>query len=268
MNYAPDLTPAFFNHVAQVAERLADSSQDPREVEAHILCVMMSESGVHASARNPLSDASGLIQFMPDTLVRLHWASGPENFRTLTAEQQLQYVESYFWPHRGQIVSTAAAYTATFLPADIEHASDPNFVLVAKGGRRGWAFAMNAAFDANHDARITVGELDKAIERQCRGPRWEEIVDLSGIPWEVVAHVPFDLFTTLGIQEALQALGYSPGQLDGIPGQRTRGAVLQYQTDMGLKVDGLVGSRTRASLDARLRTTGLLDPSSPPPAPP
>lgn len=257
---APDLSPAFFETIAHVAERIADANQDPRDVEGRMLCVMMSESGVHAAARNPGSEASGLIQFMPSTLERLGWERGPEAFRRLSAADQLPFVEAYFWPHRGKVVSTAAAYVVTFLPADVDHAGDPDFVLVAKGGRRGWAFAQNAAFDANHDARITVGELDQAIERQCRGPRWEEIVSRSGIGWEVPARVPFDLRSTLGIQEALKALGFDPGPLDGIPGAATRGAVMQFQAASGLVVDGLVGPRTRAALDAQLRACGLLDP--------
>jgi hypothetical protein len=195
---------------------------------------------------------------MPSKLKDLHWASGPENFRRLSAAEQLSFVEAYFWPARGRIVSTAAAYTWTFLPADLQYAVDPDFVLVAKGGRRGWAFAQNAAFDANGDARIAVRELDKAIERQCRGPRWEEIVTLSGIGWEVPQAVPFDVETTLGIQQALKAFGFDPGSLDGIPGARTRSAVMLFQQSTpGLAVDGLVGPRTRAALAERLHEAGL-----------
>lgn len=254
---APDLDSAFYNRMAEVAQRIASADQDPKEVEARILCVCMSESGVHAAARNPSSEASGLIQFMPSKLQDLGWHSGPENFRRLSAADQVPFVEAYFWPARGKIVSTAAAYVWTFLPADLQLAADPNAVLVQKGGRRSWAFAQNSAFDANGDAKIVVRELDKAIERQCRGPRWEEIVTLSGIGWEVPQAVPFDTLSTLGIQQCLKAFGFDPGPLDGIPGARTRAAVMLFQQSVGLVPDGLVGPLTRRALTDRVHELGL-----------
>lgn len=41
------------------------------------------------------------------------------------------------------------------------------------------------------------------------------------------------------IQVELAARGYSPGPIDGLMGQRTRGAIRAYQRDVGLPVDGL-----------------------------
>jgi hypothetical protein len=67
-------------------------------------------------------------------------------------------------------------YTATFLPALVAHAGDPNFVLTAKAGVLPWAYGPNAAFDANRDLRITVGELELAVARNCVGARWDELV--------------------------------------------------------------------------------------------
>ncbi len=52
-------------------------------------------------------------------------------------------------------------------------------------------------------------------------------------------------------QELLGELGFAPGPIDGIFGPRTLGAVLALQRDLGLQVDGLVGSQTRSGLGMR-----------------
>lgn len=62
----------------------------------------------------------------------------------------------------------------------------------------------------------------------------------------------FDLFTVSGQQGALDKLGYSPGPIDGIFGPKTLAAVLAFQTDHGLLVDGIVGRFTRAALGQAL----------------
>lgn len=52
----------------------------------------------------------------------------------------------------------------------------------------------------------------------------------------------------LWIQERLDALGYSPGPLDGLYGVATMSAVIAFQRDHGLVPDGIVGKLTRAAL--------------------
>lgn len=58
----------------------------------------------------------------------------------------------------------------------------------------------------------------------------------------------FDLFSTLGVQQALDALGYEPGALDGLAGPKTTAAITAFQRDNGLTADGIVGRITRAEL--------------------
>jgi hypothetical protein len=236
----------------------------------HLLAVMMSESGMRANAYNANGNASGLIQFMPATLAGLGWPFGHESFRSLTAASQLPFVQRYFQPHAGLLVSVGAVYTATFLPALLKHAGDPNYILTCKPNplrdrtvepfeRLGWAYAPNAVFDVNRDLAITVGELEAAVERNCRGARWQEAlsrlrgvsIDEAEITKEFVPPQS-DLRTTLGIQHALQRLKFSPGALDGIPGPRTTAAVVAFQATNDLKPDGIVGPLTKAKLAARL----------------
>ena len=46
------------------------------------------------------------------------------------------------------------------------------------------------------------------------------------------------------IQSLLRRIGYDPGPVDGVFGNRTRQAVAAYQRDNGLASDGIVGPRT------------------------
>ena len=50
------------------------------------------------------------------------------------------------------------------------------------------------------------------------------------------------------IQTALAGLGFSPGPIDAISGPKTTAAIRAFQKARGLRVDGIVGPRTRAAL--------------------
>lgn len=51
-------------------------------------------------------------------------------------------------------------------------------------------------------------------------------------------------YDVLQLQMILQSLGYDPGPIDGIFGPRTKNAIMRFQRDNGLKVDGIVGPET------------------------
>jgi Putative peptidoglycan binding domain len=53
-----------------------------------------------------------------------------------------------------------------------------------------------------------------------------------------------------GIQARLLNLGYAPGPIDGVLGDRTIAAIKAFQEQEGLEVDGIVGDETRAALKA------------------
>ncbi len=264
MSATTDISDDFFPELQRVAAELSTPTSEvkPRDMMA----VMMSESGVYAKAHNngppgaPYEKqyhASGLIQFMPFILVGLGYRYGHERFRTLTATEQLPWVLAYYEPHRGHLHTVGGLYCATFLPSLVSHAAEPAFVLTARGGPLGWAYAPNAGFDANHDYAITVGELEAAVARSCKGRRWAELLSrLDGGP---VVEEPFgtDLSTTAGLQNALHRLGFDVGKVDGIPGPKTRGGVLAFQKEHSppLVVDGVYGPKTRAQLEMALLTT-------------
>ena len=64
------------------------------------------------------------------------------------------------------------------------------------------------------------------------------------------------------LQQDLTGLGFYTNSIDGSFGPKTQGAVMNFQKSQGLKVDGLVGPITKATLNAAL--TGI---GSPPPVP-
>lgn len=244
-----DLDSLFFPRLEEIAASLGAKPRD-------MLAVMYSESGVRATAKNPNHDANGLIQFMGPTLKGLGWTNGGEAFRKLSATEQLPFVRRYYARHVGHLGNIAGLYVATFLPALVKHAGTPDYVLVAKGGQLGWAYAPNAGFDRNGDYKITVRELEEAVVRNCRGARWAEIVarlEHGAIDPELVEY-GFDLRTTAGLQRALDRLGFDLGPIDGLPGPLTRAAVEAFQREDGtLVVDGIYGPKTRAALEMTLK---------------
>lgn len=56
------------------------------------------------------------------------------------------------------------------------------------------------------------------------------------------------------LQRKLKEWGYYEGRIDGVFGNKTRKAVIEFQRKNGLRVDGLVGPETWAALGFRGRT--------------
>lgn len=255
--HTKDLPKSFFPRLIAMC---AELEIDPE----HLLQVMASESGVRSDAHNPHGHAVGLIQFMPATLKALGYREGYERFRHLSATEQLSYVRAYYkqWEKTGKPWNAARLYQATFLPATLAKGSDPGVVIATRGGYLGWAYDANAIFDTNGDSHIMVRELSAAIARNARGARFTEILarlrEAQGEEpepeqeGEETAEELFNLRTTRGVQEALTALGFDPGEIDGIPGIRTRTAIMAFQEHANIVVDGRVGPITRGALAAAL----------------
>lgn len=110
-------TPGFRVKLVHVASRLGI---DPN----HLGAAMAFESRFNPRAKNPKSGAIGLIQFMSTTAKRLGTTTA--ELASMTAEQQLSYVEDYFnslppskygrfWP----LTRIADVYLAIFSPANV-----------------------------------------------------------------------------------------------------------------------------------------------------
>jgi len=163
----PGLTDAFFHELKAISARLGSDPGD-------LLAVMVSESNVDPKAQNPHGKATGLIQFMPQTLKGLGWTAGPDAFATLSAEQQLPYVEKYYRPHRGKLTSAGRLYQATFLPATLKNSTEST-VIAAPGGPYAKAYAANKGLDTNKDGVITVSDLTERLNRKKQTDRWKSL---------------------------------------------------------------------------------------------
>jgi len=251
MGLTDDLSDQFFTDILDVCRRI---QCDPLD----LLGVMMNEIGVKANARNPTSNASGLIQFLPSTLAGLGYPDTPDDFRQLNADEQLPYVEAFFQPyvHFG-LNSAARVYLAVFLPSALKQNPNNKTMIAQKGGLNAAIYDQNRGLDANFDGKITVGELQQAIERHYNSARWQEIAarlnDAQGSSptGNSDGQDAIDLRTQSGIADALESLGFD---------RRHYGftsAVRAFQMRSGLSADGIVGPRTRRSLTAALDEVGI-----------
>ena len=153
---------AFRYALAQMAARLKTNPD-------YIVAAMAVETGKTFSptAENPLSHAIGLIQFMPNgsaaSLTGLAKGTGSgsgfEFLKSLTAIEQLEYVEKYFKPFTGKMNNPNDAYLAVFWPAAMGKPSD---YIIAEEGTK--VYEQNKGFDKDKSGFITAGEVGAAAQ--------------------------------------------------------------------------------------------------------
>lgn len=175
VRYTTDLSPAFFAKLKAVARRL-------RLEPEHAMAVMLSESGLRASAIHPTAPASGIFGLMFKT------RGEAEAFRNQPAEMQLDAYERFMRPYAAlHLTSPEAIYQVNFLPASAMPSS-PHFrgthagaVLAAKdgdgyNGQEAGFYRDNVVLDVDRDGKITNGDLRATIERSKRAnaSRWNE----------------------------------------------------------------------------------------------
>ena len=119
-----------------------------------LMAVMFVETGgtFSPSEKNPSSSASGLIQFMADTAIRL--GTTVAQLRAMSNYAQMDYVYKYLKSYTGRMTSYPDVYMAVFAPVAIGKADS---VLIYKGS----TVSVNNALDYNKDNAISVGEIKK-----------------------------------------------------------------------------------------------------------
>jgi hypothetical protein len=125
-----------------------------------LMAIMYFESAktFSPSIRNPISNAVGLIQFMPNTAISLGTTTNA--LANMTAVQQLDYVKKYLLPYKGKMTRYVDTYFAVFFPLAIGKPND--WVLRSSNLSSGLIARQNPAFDTNKNGEITVGEV-KAV---------------------------------------------------------------------------------------------------------
>jgi hypothetical protein len=182
------LSPGFYSKLVQVSNEVNMKPED-------LLLVMSFESGINPNARNPHGNASGLIQFMPSTLRGLGFEGTPEDFRRLSAEDQLEYVRRYVKAHtatNGHPFSSAAQYyVANFVPAALRlpgiQNEDPSTILAAANpdhahlpgvsiGEEQAIYNENKVLDTDHDGAITYGDIQRTMGRMTKSDTYQTAV--------------------------------------------------------------------------------------------
>jgi peptidoglycan hydrolase-like protein with peptidoglycan-binding domain len=129
-----------------------------------LIAIMKQESGVRATAVNPYSGATGLIQFMPSTAERL--GTSVQDLKRMSAVDQLDYVYKYFKMVGVQPgMDLGDLYMAVFMPAHI--GKPDNFVLGSSGapGFSGKVYAQNRGLDKDRNGVITISDVKSAVQR-------------------------------------------------------------------------------------------------------
>lgn len=141
---------AFLAKVNQVASNLG--------IDANaLMAVMYKESRINPAVINPVSGATGLIQFMPSTANGLGTTTGA--LRLMSNVQQLDYVEKYLRPYKSKMKTAIDVYFAVFFPAAIGWPLSK--VLQTNSLSASLIASQNSGIDSNKDKQITVGEVQE-----------------------------------------------------------------------------------------------------------
>lgn len=134
----------------------------------NLMACMAFETGERftAKVKNPVSSATGLIQFMDATAKDLGTTTA--KLAAMTAEDQLNYVFKYFEKMikaRGPIRSLDDCYMAILWPNAIGKPSE--YKLWVKGSS---TYAVNSGLDKNKDSVVTKAEAAaKVMEKLVKG---------------------------------------------------------------------------------------------------
>lgn len=209
----PNVTPEFIREVVAMARRLETRPE-------WLLAVMSFETGgtFSPSQRNPLSGATGLIQFLPSTAASRPLNTSTEALARLTPVEQLRYVELYLARFKGRLNTLEGVYTAVLSGSP---RPDPRTALFRQGTRD---YAQNQGLDLNRDGVITSGEATAQVAARLFGGVnrvQQRLIELG----------------LLGIERPT-----------GSYGPKTFAAIQEFQRREGLPVTGLLDERTGRAL--------------------
>lgn len=147
--------PDFKVKLENIAQKLGTTSNA-------LLAVMKQESGVNPHIQNKIG-ATGLIQFMPKTALRL--GTTTDELAKMDAVKQLDYVYKYYKMTGVGDGSVGDLYMATFMPKYIGYPADHVLGQQGAEGFSGKVYAQNKGLDRNRDGTITVADVKQSVER-------------------------------------------------------------------------------------------------------
>jgi hypothetical protein len=158
------VSPTFVARVHQMCADLGCESND-------LMAAMAFESveTFSPSVRNPMSGATGLIQFMSDTARGL--GTSTEELAAMSAESQLEYVDRYMRPYQGRLSSISDIYMAILWPRAVGQAED--YPLFPSGTIQ---YTQNAHLDVDGDGVVTKQEAAGLVTSKLRKGQRPEYV--------------------------------------------------------------------------------------------
>jgi len=170
----PWLSDAFFRGVVALGKK---KGMNP----LHFLPPWMIESGLNPAARNEKSNASGLNQMMPSTLSEtLHFPGSPADYRALSAEAQLPWIDRFMSINGQRGYGSAEQYYASnFLPLTAGRGSSPDTVYASPDdpdGRVVQAYQANRLLDSDGDGRITGRDFTRLFRQNDSRPVYRAAV--------------------------------------------------------------------------------------------
>jgi lysozyme len=161
------------------------------------------------------------------------------DYVTAKLARPIVYTSPSFWnalPLITAIGGKADLWVAQWTAADPEQVS----------GWDGWAFWQYS------DTAVVPGVPDAVDADRFNGSAAELAQYSASFVASIAPGGPptFDLFATIGVQQALNYLAIASPPLtdDGLPGPLTTAAIKKFQTSVGIAVDGVVGPQTRMSM--------------------
>lgn len=126
-----------------------------------LMLVMWIESRLNPIAENPITGATGLIQFMPSTA--LAYGTSVEALRKMSNLQQLDYVYKYLRVYKNRMKTFVDTYLAVFFPVAMGQAQD--FIIHARNLSAEQVAKANKIYDLNLDGHITVAEIRDSLAK-------------------------------------------------------------------------------------------------------
>lgn len=174
-------------------EKLKSICSDLQMRPEDLLLIMTMESSISGTAVNPLTKATGLIQFMPSTLKRLGFTDGVDKFKNIDEVKQLDYVKSYIQgfigANGGPFKSATRLYVAVLYPIALGlkgvRNDDMNTAIMSKDGsvpkykaltpkNVAQAYNSNSRLDTDKDGIITYGDLNRKMESLKHNKKYQE----------------------------------------------------------------------------------------------